>query len=286
MRVVSAAVLAACLIAPAAHGQGAKATAGPMVITISKPDCSRLVRHISAPDVAYQPGVDARGRPVVSADADPRQAEFARKILPEVLEIPITINPLTYNKARAANKDKAAAANAVKDNTDAIAAAKAQGTALNSQLSTLNSQKAALTAAYNADTAALIKATGGASVTDAGILKVRSVRQKAIDDAYNSKLTGVNSQIASVNSSITANTTALTNLQAKDTTLRQEYTDTNMATEGTLAGLSAKGLDYSQTKLGTVTYDIRRNTFLFNGEPMQSEDERALAEACARRGVR
>lgn len=187
MRVVSAIVLAACLIAPAAQGQGAKATAGPMVITISKPDCSRLIQHVPAPDVAYKPGVDVRGRPVVPADADPAQAEFAKRVVPETLTFPVKINPLNYASRKSAYKSK--------ETTEAAIAA------------------------------------GGGTATAA--------QSQALAEA-----------------------------------------------ESKLAGISAKGLDNTTADIGVVTYDIRRNTFLFNGEPMQSEDQRALAEACSRRGVR
>ena len=37
-------------------------------VTIAAGDCARLVQHVPAPDVAYRPGVDARGRPVAPAD--------------------------------------------------------------------------------------------------------------------------------------------------------------------------------------------------------------------------
>jgi hypothetical protein len=37
-------------------------------LTIRKDDCARLVQHFPAPDVAYAPGVDVRGRPVAPAD--------------------------------------------------------------------------------------------------------------------------------------------------------------------------------------------------------------------------
>ena len=40
------------------------------VIQISRADCRYLVRHQPAPDVAYEPGVDAYGQPVVPADLD------------------------------------------------------------------------------------------------------------------------------------------------------------------------------------------------------------------------
>ena len=257
----------------------------PLVITITKTDCSRLIQHFPAPDVAYKPGVDVRGRPVVSADADPAQAAFAKKILPEVLEIPLTINPIGYAQRNAANKKKADAASAVSSNTTAITAAKAQGTTLSTQLSALNTQKSTLTSTYATDTAANIASTGGAGANSI-MLAVRANRQAAIDSAYNTKLTSINSQITAKNADITANNTTVSNLQTQDTTLRQTYTDTNMATEGTVAGISAKGLDSTQMKVGTVKYDIARNSFTYNDEPMLSDDQQKLAEACTKQGVR
>ncbi|CCG43135.1 hypothetical protein [Magnetospirillum molischianum] len=154
--------LSICAVAPALADPSAGAPTRlmpdtPLVITISKPDCSRLIRHIPDADVAYRPGVDARGRRVVSADLDPVAADFARRVVPDVLEIPITINPLTYNKERQGN------------------------------------------------------------TTPQGI---------------------------------------------------------------------AKGLGLTQSKIGTVKYDFARDSFTFNDQPMMLDDQRALAAACARRGVR
>ena len=56
-------------------------------IAISRTDCERLVRHEPAPDVAYQPGVDAHGRPVVPADLGGGQ----QIQLPDVIYIPIEV---------------------------------------------------------------------------------------------------------------------------------------------------------------------------------------------------
>ncbi len=50
--------------------------------TIAERDCRRLERHVPAPDVAYRPGVDVRGRPVVPADLAPPPA-----IVPDRLTI-------------------------------------------------------------------------------------------------------------------------------------------------------------------------------------------------------
>jgi hypothetical protein len=56
-------------------------------VAISRRDCQRLVRHEPAPDVAYQPGVDVHGRPVVPADlGGGSQIE-----LPDVIYIPIEV---------------------------------------------------------------------------------------------------------------------------------------------------------------------------------------------------
>jgi hypothetical protein len=56
-------------------------------IAISRTDCERLVRHEPAPDVAYQPGVDVHGRPVVPADLGGGQ----QIQLPDAIYIPIEV---------------------------------------------------------------------------------------------------------------------------------------------------------------------------------------------------
>lgn len=50
---------------------GASAPAlGEEIIVISPADCARIVRHVPAPDVAYQPGIDINGNAVAPADLD------------------------------------------------------------------------------------------------------------------------------------------------------------------------------------------------------------------------
>lgn len=60
----------------------------PEGIEISKKDCARLVAHQPSADAEYKPGVDAAGRPVVSADL-PGSAiiEAPKKII-----IPLTLD--------------------------------------------------------------------------------------------------------------------------------------------------------------------------------------------------
>lgn len=81
----------AVLMASAAQAQQA---GQPVRIVITKVDCSRLVRHIPAPDVIYQPGVDIHGRPVAPADVPGSGADALPGLVPDVLEIPLTIKPL------------------------------------------------------------------------------------------------------------------------------------------------------------------------------------------------
>lgn len=56
-------------------------------IVVQKSDCLALVRHMPKDGVNYQPGVDVRGRPVVSADAGTPSMR-----LPETIELVIGID--------------------------------------------------------------------------------------------------------------------------------------------------------------------------------------------------
>jgi len=67
-------------------------------ITITKSDCILLVEHVPSADVAYQPGVDVRGRKVAPADVE--ASPNLTDIVPEVLEFSIALNPLKGGAAR------------------------------------------------------------------------------------------------------------------------------------------------------------------------------------------
>ncbi|WP_299399353.1 hypothetical protein [Pelagibius sp.] len=77
---------------------GAAGTAGPAwaeqpYLTITRADCQRLVRHVPAADVAYQPGVDVRGRPVAPADLGAAEPGAAPPLaLPQAVVIPIEVD--------------------------------------------------------------------------------------------------------------------------------------------------------------------------------------------------
>jgi hypothetical protein len=57
-------------------------------VAITRQDCQYLTRYQPAPDVAYQPGVDAHGKAVAPADL----GGGSQIKLPETIYIPIEIN--------------------------------------------------------------------------------------------------------------------------------------------------------------------------------------------------
>ena len=57
-------------------------------VEVSRDSCSRLTRHLPDATVAYQPGVDSRGRSVATADYGSTSAVE----LPERFQIPITVD--------------------------------------------------------------------------------------------------------------------------------------------------------------------------------------------------
>jgi len=60
IRTYMAALVAAIFVSTLARGE--------TIYVITESDCRQLTRHVPAPDVSYQPGVDVRGQPVAPAD--------------------------------------------------------------------------------------------------------------------------------------------------------------------------------------------------------------------------
>ncbi len=61
---------------------------GAATVIITKADCAALVRHVAEPGVAYEPGIDVNGRPVVAADL----GDTPEIKLPEEIAIAITVD--------------------------------------------------------------------------------------------------------------------------------------------------------------------------------------------------
>jgi hypothetical protein len=58
------------------------------IVHVSAEDCTRLVKHLPADDVTYQPGVDVHGQPVTPADI----GAGSEIKLPDIIQIPITVD--------------------------------------------------------------------------------------------------------------------------------------------------------------------------------------------------
>lgn len=103
-------LLSACAVTGAALAEEPRDSTAPLRIVITKTDCQRLLRHTPSADVAYKPGVDAKGRKVAPADLDGgAAAAMAQQMVPDVIEFPITVNPVKYQARKQAYRDKAAA---------------------------------------------------------------------------------------------------------------------------------------------------------------------------------
>lgn len=291
--VLGAAVLA---LPSAALAQQAELGSQPVRIVITKLDCSRLIRHVPAADVAYQPGVDARGRAVAPADMPGSGAGALPNLLPDVLEFPLTINPIGYGARNQAQREKAAAAQGSADAHSGKLAAQAQITTLTAQktnltteAATLATQKATLVA--DAATASATLATLQAEV-DGGTRAKSSgayVRAKwAVDEAQQA-VAAKQKQIDANTASITATTSAIAAQQAIVDAApgkAAQYAADQSAADAKLAKLSSKGLDSTTMTVGTVRYDMAKGTFTFNGEPIGGAEQEELARACQRQGVR
>ncbi len=68
---------------------GAGTAHGQATVRISEADCSRLVAHVPAPDVAYRPGVDVEGNAVAPADLGGARARIPA---PESITFPLTLD--------------------------------------------------------------------------------------------------------------------------------------------------------------------------------------------------
>ncbi|NFV79934.1 hypothetical protein [Magnetospirillum aberrantis] len=284
-----------CLLSGMAFAQ-AEQSAQPLRIVITKTDCSRLIRHVPAPDVAYKPGVDVHGRAVAPADMPGSGADAIPGLLPDVLEFPITINPISYGARNLAQREKAAALEGQSSTYTSKVAAQAQITSLTAQQTTLTTQAATLAtekAALDADytTATTTLATLQAEV-DAGTRTASSRDYQAAKRAVTAQKSLVDAKQAEISAnsaSQTATTKAIATQQAivdGSAAKTEQYTAAQAAAEAKLATISAKGLDSTTMKVGTVRYDVAKGTFTFNDQPLLPEDQEELARACQKRGVR
>lgn len=268
----------------------------PIRIVITKVDCSRLIRHVPAPDVAYQPGLDARGRAVAPADLPGSGADALPNLLPEVLEFPITINPVSYGARNQAQREKAAATQGAADTYAGKKAAQAQITTLTARKNSLTSQATALAGqktGLDADYAAATTTLANLQAEVDGGTRAKSdrdyVRAKWAVEDKQTAVTAKQKEIDANTANLTATNTAIAAQQAvidAAPAKAEQYAARESAAEAKLARLSSRGLDSTTMQVGTVRYDMARGIFTFNGEPIGGAEQQELAHACRKQGVR
>lgn len=286
----------AIAIAPPAGAEQTIAEPQPVRIVITKVDCSRLVRHAPSADVAYKPGEGIGGRTVVPADLPGSGAQAMGSILPDVLEFPITINPVAYGARNQAYRSKAAAeqgqANTYAAKTaaqNALAKLSSEKATLDAQATTLDGQRTALI--QSRDTLATQLATMKSEIESGTRSRSDIAYMRKADEvaAANGALAAKQKDVDANQAKRTANASASAAQQAivagapaKDA----RYVADKSAAEAKLDAISARGLDSTTMPVGMVRYDMAKGIFTFNGEPIGSAEQQELAQACARQGVR
>ncbi|MBF0168198.1 MAG: hypothetical protein HQL45_11265 [Alphaproteobacteria bacterium] len=250
-------------------------------VQVSRQDCQRLVHHVPSSDIAYKPGVDAKGRPVKPADLEGSGNNI--KLLPDVLQFNVNINPVDYQARNALAKQKADTQNAIIANQQAKTAAEAQVTALTSQQASLVAAAATLAADKAALDLVLAPLTN-----EVVVLKTR----KAVSPTYVTALEAVNAKQAEIDANTASQASVAAAISAQQaivtaaptTESNLKYTQTQI--EAKQSALSAKGLDGTSMSVAAIKYDIAKNRFLINDQPLTSPEMEALAEACAKAGVK
>ncbi len=242
----------------------------------SREVCRQLVRHVPAADVAYKPGVDAKGKPIAPADLA-QSADYA-KFAPEVVEFKPAINPVDYQARKSLAQQKADKQAAIVVNDQAKKSAQSQVTSLTSQQAALNAKGATLAAqkaSLDNSLAALQLEVNNGTRT-----KVNStyVETKAAVAAKQAEIDANNQALAQVSSSITAQQAIVDGAPATDAQLRMDQT----GIEGKQSALSARGLDSTTMNVADIRYDIAKDQLLINGKPLGPPEIEALSAACAK----
>ena len=258
--------------APAAE---AKATAAKARIT--KKDCLRLLRHQPSADVAYKPGVDARGKPVAPADLP---GGF-KMVLPDVFEFNVTKDLSAYlggaeeqlaaDKAAALAAEKSAAATDAAVSSAALSLAGAQD-AYDTAAAAATAAQAAADAAPNdaALAAAAATATATAATAQTGLAATQTyytaTQNAAAANDVSAALSGATAAQsaaeaagytpdATAQSASTKATTAASAAAAADTAA--------LAARETVA--KSEGMELN---VGTVRFNINTGAMTFNGQPL------------------
>jgi hypothetical protein len=272
---------------PAKAQQPAQDTAPKARIT--KRDCKRLIRHRARADVAYKPGVDVRGNPVVPADASGR---FTIP-LPDVFEFHVTKDLTTYlgadedqlaaDKATAIAAEKTVAATKAAVTSAELSLAGAQSIADNTAAAA-TAAKAAADAAPNDATLAAAAATAQqtAAIAAAGLASTQTAvtattSASTSNDTAAALASAQLAKAAAEEIGYVPDATAISAATAAQTTATDAAVADSAAAAAAQVVASSEGMTLN---VGTVRFNIKTGGMTFNGKPLNDASMSELAEKC------
>ncbi len=258
-------------------------------VRITKRDCRRLVRHQASADVAYKPGVDVRGNPVVDADVN----DGFTVPLPDIYEFNVTKDLSAYldgpedqlaaDKAAAIALERSVTATDVAVFSAALSLSGAQ-TVSDTDATAAKAAQTATDAAPNNAALATAATTAQATATTAaaGLAQTQSAydatQTAAASDDVSGALTNAQAILAAAKATgYTQNATAST----ASTTATQAASDSTSADTAALNAAEVVAKSEGMTlNVGTVRFDIKTGAMTFNGQPLTNASEAELAAQC------
>lgn len=276
-----------------AHAQTTDETATQIEVApkvrITKRDCKRLVRHQASADVAYKPGVDVRGNPVVGADLN---GGFTIP-LPDVFEFNVTKDLSAYldgpedqlaaDKAAAIAAERSVAATDAAVSSAALSLSGAQTISDTAATAAAVAQTAADAAPNDAALATAAATAQATAVTAAtGLAQTQSsydaTQAAAASDDVSSALTSAQATLSAAEAAGYAqDTTAST----ASTTATQAASDSTSADTAALTAAETVAKSEGMTlNVGTVRFNIKTGAMTFNGQSLTNASEAELAAQC------
>lgn len=256
----------------------------PRTVTVTREDCSRLVRHQPVADATYQPGVDVRGRKVAPADLD----GGSPIVLPDTYSFEVEIQPIDYVRRRQLAAQRAALAEQISAQRTAqanqVAANATTAAQLAGEAATLAAQEATTLAAFEAAAQTIITQTGGPAQTNAAQLALRTTRLATLETntLASPAYLDLQERIALNQQAQALNGQQAGQLQAQGQALESQLNQAVQALDREQALIDQRGFNQTTLSVGTVTLDLEGRVF-FNGQALTSVEQAELAARCQER---
>ncbi len=225
-------------------------------VTTTRADCANLVQHIPAPDVAYQSGKDAYGRPVVPADLGGGSDIKA----PDTISFDVQINLRNFQGGPKADAQSASAA--------VTASNKAASAASLASIAASTAETAAAADPGNAALAAAAAQTRAAA-TAANAAVTAGDKSAAASQAANA---------AAAASSLAPSDPDLASAAHDLGTAAQDASSANNQLNTQFQNSERIGQYLGQPVVGHIT--VTNDQVYFNGKPLMDPDQAAIAEGC------